>query len=69
MKTIKSDLAFKIDCIRCGHTIDITFDRDGDVEGEIMGCGQVWSDLFDDWCTPLTGGFREFFCREKIRSC
>lgn len=63
MKQNIRNLKFKIDCIKCGEPLEITFDRDGDVEGGIIGCGLVWSDLFDCWCTPLVGGgFRHGFC-------
>jgi|WetSurSiteA1Bulk_404760.scaffolds.fasta_scaffold140696_1 hypothetical protein len=68
MKANKSELWFRIPCIKCGQPMTITFDEEGDVEGNIIGCGVIWSDIFECWCTPLglhpdqEGGFRHFYC-------
>ena len=65
---LKKNISFKIACINCHELIDISFDEDGDVIGNVIQCGFVQSQIFDDKCTPLglnpenNGGFRHFIC-------
>ncbi len=64
----KTDVWFTVPCIKCGKPITITFDEDGDVEGNVIQCGVVYSDIFKTQCTPLGfyeddhGGFRHMIC-------
>ena len=67
-RPVKADLWFCIPCIKCGELLTITFDEDGDVEGNIMQCGVTYSGIFGSGCTPLglhpedPGGFKHFYC-------
>ena len=68
---LKKELWFRVTCVRCGQPLTITFDDDGEVEGNIIQCGVAWSGIFQDWCTPTglhpedPGGFKHAFCVKK----
>lgn len=65
----KSEIDFRVSCVKCGQPINIAFDVDGDVEGNVIQLGMTWSGIFQTWCTPLGlhpqeegYGFKHAFC-------